>query len=639
MEGLFFCMYMSLKKQFIFCALLLASLASCFFIYQAGFDGIFLVDDNANLAELNRNGGVTSFENARYFVFSNTSGMLGRPISMLSFLIEDQYYPGSVASYRYTNVLIHLLCGLVFLLFSYKLLRQLSVGENAAWAIAFVASTWWLFAPIHVSTALYPIQRMTQLSTLFTLIGLMCYLKGRALLVVSPGRGYIWLVGGLYGFGALAVFSKENGALIFIYAAACEMAILSARGTFSDRWVKVSIGFPLLVGALFSIREFGKWVAGYDIRLFSFSERLLTEAVILVDYLARILFSITGKMGLIQDDYPISTGFFTPWYTGLAIVFHLILLVGAWQLRKKIPIFFLGVFWFYGGHLLESTVIPLELYFEHRNYMPSMSVVLASVYFLAVVPGLITAKRFALALLILVAIIGCNQRAEIWGDPQALFTKWANEHPESLRAQTIYIKLLARSGAYADAYQHLLRSIDNWPNAVHLDLIAVNLACSKVMTYSPPPDYIIQKMMVSEYSSQQLTEIENLVDAAKASRCNEITDPLVLPLLRAVVDKKSYPNRAKASVAFMGAELSIKKRDLNQSIFWLEEAYKYHRDSIPLYMKSRALASAGLMGEAMLEINRAIEHEENQVVIKRKNTKEYKEFRNLLVSYIEREAR
>ena len=30
-----------------------------------------------------------------------------------------------------------------------------------------------------------------------------------------------------------------------------------------------------------------------------------------------------------------------------------------------------GIAFFLGGHLLESTVLPLELYYEHRNYLPS----------------------------------------------------------------------------------------------------------------------------------------------------------------------------------------------------------------------------------------------------------------------------
>ena len=40
----------------------------------------------------------------------------------------------------------------------------------------------------------------------------------------------------------------------------------------------------------------------------------------------------------------------------------------------------MGVLWFLAGHLLESSFIGLVIAFEHRNYLPSLGILLASIY-------------------------------------------------------------------------------------------------------------------------------------------------------------------------------------------------------------------------------------------------------------------
>src|SRR5699024_8372087 len=53
--------------------------------------------------------------------------------------------------------------------------------------------------------------------------------------------------------------------------------------------------------------------------------------------------------------------------------------LAAWYLRHKNrwPLF--ALLWFFVAHLVESTVIPLELYFEHRNYLAIAGPLLALV--------------------------------------------------------------------------------------------------------------------------------------------------------------------------------------------------------------------------------------------------------------------
>ena len=54
-----------------------------------------------------------------------------------------------------------------------------------------------------------------------------------------------------------------------------------------------------------------------------------------------------------------------------------LLVAAAFALRHRLPMFSLGLFWFLGAHLLTSSVLPLELVFEHRNYFALLGVLLA----------------------------------------------------------------------------------------------------------------------------------------------------------------------------------------------------------------------------------------------------------------------
>ena len=56
--------------------------------------------------------------------------------------------------------------------------------------------------------------------------------------------------------------------------------------------------------------------------------------------------------------------------SGILIIF-LLIGIGLSQIKKR-PIVAFGILFFFLNHLIESTIIPLELIFEHRNYLPSL---------------------------------------------------------------------------------------------------------------------------------------------------------------------------------------------------------------------------------------------------------------------------
>ena len=126
--------------------------------------------------------------------------------------------------------------------------------------------------------------------------------------------------------------------------------------------------------------------------------------------------------GLYQDGIVISTGLLTPWTTLPALLGLLTLGVGGWLARWRWPLLSLAILFFLAGHLLESTTIALELYFEHRNYLPAIFL------FLPIAAGIMALRdQIKPVLVALIAIlvsgsyaIAAWQGARLWGDENQL---------------------------------------------------------------------------------------------------------------------------------------------------------------------------------------------------------------------------
>ena len=110
------------------------------------------------------------------------------PVSMLSFLLDAQDWPANPAPFKYTNILIHLLCGLAFCWLSFLLSQLLQLSRAASAQIALFVMGIWLVHPLNVSTTLYVVQRMTQLMTLFAGLSLIfiCWV-GELLSIIQEG--------------------------------------------------------------------------------------------------------------------------------------------------------------------------------------------------------------------------------------------------------------------------------------------------------------------------------------------------------------------------------------------------------------------------------------------------------------------
>lgn len=349
-------------------------------IYWPGLHGPLILDDTTNLWSL------TAWLQGQYtwqrVVFDNISGPLGRPISMATFLADVALMHATDGfAFKPTNVLIHVLCGLAMLWLATRAFRRWQpTYAHAPWCGLALAAAW-LWLPLNVDTVLYTIQRMAQLAALFMLLALGCYMAARERIEQGKRDGQLLLWIGVPALTVLATLSKENGVLAIPLALVLELFLFrvpgQSRPTSIKLFLSLTVGLPVLVGVAYIALHPGFITGGYVGRDFTLTQRLLTEPRVLWRYVQTLLVPLGRYMGFFQDNFPLSTSPLRPWTTLPALLAWLAVAAFGWIWRKGNPLFGAGVWFYLVGQSLESGPIALEIYFEHRNYLPSFGVLLA----------------------------------------------------------------------------------------------------------------------------------------------------------------------------------------------------------------------------------------------------------------------
>jgi hypothetical protein len=446
-------------------------------IYVPGLSGDYMFDDMPNLLH-NEQLNIASLdtESLQGAVFSSGSGTLRRPVSMLSFTLNRYFFGIAPYSHKVVNLLIHLLTGIGLYLLgrlvirSYRQFRNPGLPAAALTWIPVIVAGLWLVHPLNLTPALYIVQRMTSLAALFTVLGLCFYMAGRLRLSEGKKNGLPLILTGLLLFGGLAIFSKESGALLPLYMLVLELTIFGFRNNKGKPDLPV-IGFFIITVALpaglvllYLAFNPGYITGGYGYRNFNLEERVLTEGRVLVFYLKSILIPSIAELGLYHDDFVISRGWFDPPATFYSLMALGGMLLGALLMLGRQPLVSLGILWFFTGHLMESTIIGLELVHEHRNYLADYGIILAVTALIAQAPlrKLGAVIRIAgPAIFLLLFSYTTWVRASQWSDVTSQAIYEARHHPQSYRAVfaagRIYAKLVLNGATeFEDEARELL---------------------------------------------------------------------------------------------------------------------------------------------------------------------------------------
>jgi len=590
---------------------LLITLALTVVAYWTGLRGPLVFDDAANLEPLNDwlqgHVGWTSV------VFENDSGLLGRSLSMASFLVNVALLGPDSWGLKLGNLLIHLLNGiLAFTLFT----RLIRVGaltrktDRSAYLIAWLGASIWLLHPFLASTVLYVVQRMAMLSALFTLLTMLAYLHGRETLIEKRKHvAFVMFVVVVPACTLLATLSKENGILAPALCAVIELIVFRPapkmhRSRFASTFIAVALVLPAAIAIILTLIQLPFIASGYLGRPFTLLERMLTEPRVLWDYIGNLAIPNGPQMGFYHDDFRISHDLFDPATTTFAIGAWLVAITAAWRLREIIPGLALGLGIFLVGHSLESTIFPLIIYFEHRNYLPAVGAIWAILSVIAFLSDKIKHKLryaspiFALAALVLMLVLvaGTAARANVWATQRDIIAQGVLFHPDSkgARFDSITFALAQRPPDFTLARRDAdwLRNASE-PNTRRLGMIERTLIDCTLDAKADPG--LVQEMFAGP--ADQLEEdlmhaFEFLSDGVASRSCTDLSPAQMADGLAGMLDRweLSGSQRSNWRLRFRAANLYMAVNQNENAIKQAKLAYADGR--IPI---NTAIMIAGLL--------------------------------------------
>lgn len=532
-------------------------------------------------------------------VLTGSTGPTGRPFSLITFALQQPQWPDAFY-FKFVNLCIHLAnASLVYLVFR-AVLRRLSFVGSAHWLAALAALIWAVW-PIQVSSVLYVIQRMTLLSSFFVLLGIWLFLYYRER-IDQPGaslRNWCWLVLSLGVTGISAIFSKESGVLLLVYVLILELALFPVASAENRHHIKIfrwlCIYIPILAVVTFVLLRVliaPDWA--YLSRDFTLNERLLTQGRILFDYLSSTLFPRVTQLGLYHDDYQISRSLVAPFTTLLALIGLILMIVTAWLVRKRLPLLSLTVFWFLGGHLLESTVLPLELYFEHRNYLAIMMIALFLTTTFSLALKKVSSSFISIVLWVmggsyLLLILGMTfGQASLWGDELRYSIVQAKEHPTSIRARSLEINILSGIGMLDESFERLQEVKRDFPGISGMIVANMDFHCIDSRFELDPLEEVTEALKHVEFGYGAIKTISDYLRLYDEGGCRNVSPAYALGIVRALQQNPKFARKADMISGYEARLLGLLGRYTEASAVF--SAMSLSEDDWPIYIRYLAMS-------------------------------------------------
>lgn len=568
------------------CVVLLA-VALAYVNLESGLPGSFLIDDVTRITNMS----IVNLtpEMLALAIESADSGHLGRPVSLASLYITKYLNGDNPAAFKHENILLHLITGLLLFWLTYRVILALNRNDSRsdqrhAAVIAACVSVFWLIHPLHVSTVLYAVQRMTILSSLFTACALLTYVVAR--------DGPLWSTRSLVlffclfpAFTLLALFSKEDAALIPLYVFLLEALIFRFRTDGArDRAVHravlgLFVVIPLVLGGLYFAVHLDSFLHDYVMRRFSLSDRIGSEAVIMWRYTGMILLPRLSDMALFHDAAPIYS------LTSMPVLVSIIAWIGVLVLlvrfHRRAPLMVYGIAFFLTAHLIESTFIPLELMFEHRNYLASVGLLLATVEGIRKVTGLVNLRTSIVGLLVVAFVAQFaflqNTRANVWSDRRVLIPTMALDHPKSARATSALANLYETHGKDDKAQAVLDAAMENTDPYYHLSirLHQLGISCRQGEDF---PDALYsdvrRRIKTEPLMAYALSGLHVLGEVVMKDICPPLDADDVITLVQIALDNPHTRRRTRFNLHSQLAELHAYKGDLAAAASHYEAALR-----------------------------------------------------------------
>jgi tetratricopeptide (TPR) repeat protein len=450
-----------------------------FLIYSNTFHASWHLDDYHNILENPwlkiKNLQPQSIFQTFYASFDRglySNSQIYRPVACLTFALNWYFGQSNPFGYHLVNIAVHFITAFMLFLTILALFESPNLRgkyKRSEYFIALLAAVLWAINPIQTQAVTYIVQRMASMAAMFYIAGIYFYIKAR--LDDSRSARIVFYLGCCLAF-IFALGSKENAVLLPVSLILVEFIFFRDLSRPHNRkaFFAIIVGGAIIIGVVGALLFFnGKplSVLNYSHRPFTPLERLLTESRIVVFYLSQIFYPVATRLS-IEHDIPISTSIIQPWSTPLGLIAVLLLIgIGLWQMRKR-PVLSFVILFFFLNHTVESTIIGLELAFEHRNYLPSLflffPVAMGLKWLLDYYRGRKTLIYHALlsfvALLILGLGFGTYVRNMAWATEKSLWEDAVAKAPNSGRSlHNLAWGHFERIGRYDQAMQLYQKSL------------------------------------------------------------------------------------------------------------------------------------------------------------------------------------
>jgi hypothetical protein len=422
-------------------------------IYADTLTTPFILDDIHNIRD-NSHIRMTSLSLNNLLRAGFQSPVASRPIANISFALNYYFSGLNLVGLHLINILIHILGG-IFLYFFVKTTLKTPVlrarFEKCDW-VPFFTALIWLVHPLQTQSVAYLVQRMNCQAAMFFILSMLFFVKFR---LATGTRGKRRLLAGCILAGLLAVCTKPIAATLPVFIILYEWYFFQ---NLSLNWGKrhfLVLGGILLLLIIISLIYLGddpivRILSDYRHRDFTLLQRVLTQFRVVIFYIGLLFWPQPSRLNL-DHDFALSHSLTDPVTTLISMVIITALIVLAILTAKRDPILSYGILWFFGNLVIESSVIGLELVFEHRNYLPSMFIILAMValvfrYLKPIWPGII----FLCAVGTLFTV-WTFERNKVWADELSLYRDCAEKSPAKARPHNNLGTILLSRGRQQEA--------------------------------------------------------------------------------------------------------------------------------------------------------------------------------------------
>ena len=412
-------------------------------VYANGCQGPFVFDDLNNI-EHNTDLQLRTLDGPSLYraVFRGPS--INRPLAKLTFALNYYFHKYHVTGYHAVNVAVHAVNGCLVYWLTILVLRQARrlAGPSPhavdhTHTLALTVALIFVVHPLQTQAVTYIVQRMASLATTSYLLAFIAYIQGRE--TRSPSRKWWWC--GAVVCWVLALGTKENTVTLPVTIGLFEWFFYPRAGRIPLRrqCIFAVIGLLLIMLMVFvymgAANPAQELLQRYAYREFGMWQRVLTQFRVVVFYLTLVVFPMPERLNFLHW-IRTSSGLFDPATTTLAVT-TLSCLVGVTILQaRRHPVAAFGALFLLLHLVIESTIVNLEMIFEHRMYLPMVGVALGSAG-LAMDSAMTTRTvKFTAVPLVILLGIWTMERNLVWRDEVIL---WSDViHKNAHHARPVY---------------------------------------------------------------------------------------------------------------------------------------------------------------------------------------------------------